>query len=137
MSQPSERQMANLVEMLQHDPSLFARLPHWEADIVQRALDGQDVYEIAQALHIVEARVWEVLGSAAKMATGQPVQQIESGGLGSDTDPGVTGGYDETGFGRLPADAPLTDVEALNSSEGSPQDFDESDEIARDLDEEG
>lgn len=114
MSQTSESRMASLIKMLQHDPSLLTRLPHREADIVQRALNGKDVYEIAQSLHSAEDAIWEVLGSAAKMATGEPVQRVETGGLGSDTDPGVTGGYDETGFGRLPADAPLTKIEELD-----------------------
>jgi len=122
MSQTAESQMANLVKMLQHDPSLLARLPQREADIVQRALDGQDVHEIAQSLHIVEAAVWEVLEGAARMTVGGHVQQEEIGGLGSDTDPGVTGGYDETGFGRLPADAPLTAVEKFNEQELDEQD---------------
>ncbi len=114
MSQTSARRMADLVKMLQHDPSLLARLPQSEADIVQRALSGQDVYAIAQSLRIAETAVWEVLGSAAKMASGKPAQQVETGGLGSDTDPGIGGGYDETGFGRLPADAPLTEIEEFN-----------------------
>ena len=29
-----------------------------------------------------------------------PTERAEVGGLGSDTDPGVTGGYGETGFGQ-------------------------------------
>jgi hypothetical protein len=108
MTQSSDRQMASLVQMLQKDPSLSARLPQWEGDIVQRALDGASIYEIAQHMQMTEAAIWEVLASAARAATGQPVQDVERGGLGSDTDPGVTSGYDETGFGRLAADPPLT-----------------------------
>jgi hypothetical protein len=32
---------------------------------------------------------------------------VETGGLGSDTDPGVTGGYGDTGFGSLGNEPPF------------------------------
>ena len=108
MTQTSDRRMADLLKKLQQDPSLPERLPHQEAEIVNEALAGQTVYEIAQKLQLAEGAIWEVLGSAARAAAGETVQRVETAGLGSDTDPGVTGGYDETGFGRLPADPPAT-----------------------------
>jgi hypothetical protein len=33
------------------------------------------------------------------LLTGREVETIESGGLGADTDPGVTGGYDPEPYG--------------------------------------
>jgi len=46
------------------------------------------------------------LSTAARLASGQTVAQpVETGGFGSDTDPGITGGYGETGFGSLSADS--------------------------------
>lgn len=42
------------------------------------------------------------------MAGGHPARpQVETGGLGSDTDPGVTGGYGDTGFGSLGNEPPF------------------------------
>lgn len=106
MTQASDRHMADLLNKLQQDPSLPARLPQQEAAIVNQALAGQTVYEIAQNLRLAEGAIWEVLANAARAAAGEGGQRVETAGLGSDTDPGVTGGYDETGFGRLPADPP-------------------------------
>jgi len=45
--------------------------------------------------------------SAARAAAGRGVEQVETGGFGSDTDPGVTGGYGETGFGSLGTEPPF------------------------------
>ena len=42
------------------------------------------------------------------MAAGKaPTERAEIGGLGSDTDPGVTGGYGETGFGSIGNEPPV------------------------------
>lgn len=111
MTEASEQRMAVLLHALQQDPSLPARLPNWEAEIVNAALAGQSIYTIAQEQQMAEAAIWEVLGNAARAATGVALHPVETGGLGSDTDPGIGGGYDETGFGRLPSDAPLTALE--------------------------
>ena len=52
--------------------------------------------------------VWEVLSNAARLATGhEPLERAETGGLGSDTDPGVTGGYGDTGFGSIGNEPPI------------------------------
>jgi hypothetical protein len=101
----AEDRMAQLVERLRQDPSLPATLPNMEGAIVQAALDGESIHDIANTQGVSEGAVWEVLGSAARAATGQmPTQRAETGGLGSDTDPGVTGGYGDTGFGSLEGD---------------------------------
>jgi hypothetical protein len=81
-------------------------VPHLSA-VVREALAGQTVYAIAQSQQMSEQAVWEVLGAAARAAAGRSAAQVESGGLGSDTDPGVTGGYGETGFGSLGTEPPF------------------------------
>ncbi|MBV9787167.1 MAG: response regulator transcription factor [Chloroflexi bacterium] len=105
MTQRSDNRMASLREQLQHQPGLGEQLPSQEGEIVRAALDGQSVYEIAQQQQVSEGFVWNTLSNAARMASGQQIQPVETGGFGSDTDPGVTGGYGETGFGSLSADS--------------------------------
>jgi DNA-binding CsgD family transcriptional regulator len=97
--------MALLLERLQQQPGMAEQLPSQEGEIVRAALDGQSVYEIAQQQQVSEGFVWNTLNNAARMASGQQLQPVETGGYGSDTDPGVTGGYGETGFGSLSADS--------------------------------
>jgi DNA-binding CsgD family transcriptional regulator len=111
MAQSSDERMARLVEQLQQNPGLAEQLPSQEGEMVRDALDGQSVYEIAQNHTVSEETVWRTLSVAARMASGQAVHQVETGGFGSDTDPGVTGGYGETGFGSLSADMDPGDVD--------------------------
>lgn len=112
----SAERMARLVAQLESNPGLAGQLPGEEAAIVDAALGGDSVHVIAQQRGISTEAVWRVLGNAARAASGQgPAQQVETGGFGSDTDPGVTGGYGETGFGGLevepPADLPAEQAE--------------------------
>lgn len=97
----SEEHLAQLLKQLKKDPGLAGEIPGKEGHIVHSALAGQSVYEIAQANRMSEEAVWAVLRGAARSATGQKITPVESGGLGSDTDLGVTGGYGDTGFGSL------------------------------------
>ncbi len=115
MTQRSSDRMQRLLEQLQQQPGLAEQLPSQEGEIVRAAMDGQSVYEIAQQQQVSEAFVWNTLGNAGRMASGQPIQPVETGGYGSDTDPGVTGGYGETGFGSLSAD---TDPGVIDQAEG-------------------
>lgn len=113
MPQPSNERMAQLLERLGTAPGYAGSLPGDEGDMVRAALGGRSVYEIAQLSGVSEETVWRVLDSAARMAAGNPVRHpVETGGFGSDTDPGVTGGYGETGFGSLEADIEPGDVDA-------------------------
>jgi hypothetical protein len=99
--------MSRLVEQLRQMPGLADQLPAEQGNIVRMALEGSDVHDIANQNRVTEATVWAVLGNAARMASGQaPLERAETGGLGSDTDPGVTGGYGETGFGSLGIEGP-------------------------------
>ena len=86
--------------------------------VVRDVLAGQDVYAVAQAHQISEQAVWDLLGRAARAATGRPAAQVETGGLGSDTDPGVSGGYGETGFGSLGAEPPFPTPEEPREQRG-------------------
>ncbi|MDI3339110.1 MAG: hypothetical protein QJR03_01120 [Sphaerobacter sp.] len=107
MAPTAEERMAALREQLRADPTLAATLPETEAAIVHEALAGESVYAIAQRHGMSEEAVWTLLGNAARLARGQgPAHRVESGGLGSDTDPGVTGGYGDTGFGSIGNEPP-------------------------------
>ncbi|MCE7984793.1 MAG: hypothetical protein DYG89_26775 [Caldilinea sp. CFX5] len=98
--------MAALVEKLGQDPTLAARLPAMEGEMVRAALDGESVYEIAQTHAVTEGVVWDVLSRVARAASGQGVEPVVTGGFGSDTTPGLTGGYGATGFGDIGNEAP-------------------------------
>jgi hypothetical protein len=102
----SHERLARLVEQLRQDPGIADRLPARESAVVRAAVEGQDVYAIAQDNQMSEQAIWDLLGSAARTASGRKVAPVETGGLGSDTDPGVTGGYGETGFGSLGTEPP-------------------------------
>ena len=102
----SKNDFAELLKQLRQHPGFAEQLPTREGAIVRDALAGQDVYAIAQQHQISEKAVWDTLSNAARAAAGRPAAQVETGGLGSDTDPGVTGGYGETGFGSLGAEPP-------------------------------
>ncbi len=104
----TDEQLRRLVEQLEQLPGLAETLPGDQGDIVRDALDGKPVYEIANDRRLAPEYVWEVLGNAARMAAGRaPTERAEIGGLGSDTDPGVTGGYGDTGFGSIGNEPPV------------------------------
>ena len=68
---------------------------------------AQRLNAIAHDRGISTEAAWAALDNAARLARGQgPEQRVETGGLGSDTDPGVTGGYGDTGFGGLDTEGP-------------------------------
>lgn len=111
MAEKSEQRMAQLRQQLQRDPGLAEEMPSQEGEIVREALDGQDVYAIAQNHRVSEEHVWATLRNATRAASGKHFAEIETGGFGSDTDPGVTGGYGETGFGSLGNEPPIATPE--------------------------
>lgn len=118
MPQSSQERMARLVDQLQQTPGLAESLPSAEGEMVRAAINGQSVYEIAQDHRTSEETVWNALSNAARLATGNlPAHPIETGGFGSDTDPGVTGGYGATGFGDLSVDSGPDELD----SEASPE----------------
>jgi hypothetical protein len=106
MIQPSDERMRRLVEQISAAPGVADQLPSQEGQIVAAALAGASVYDIAGRFGVSEEHVWRIIGAAARSASGTAVAQVETGGLGSDTDPGVTGGYGDTGFGALGNETP-------------------------------
>ncbi len=112
MSTSSDQMMARLIEQLRQMPGLAEQLPAEQGAIVRAALEGNSVHDITNQNRVTEATVWEVLGNAARMVSGEgPRQRAETGGMGSDTDPGVTGGYGDTGFGAIGNDGPIPNTE--------------------------
>ncbi len=81
--------------------SYIQTLPTMERQIGMMAADGAPVWEIAQQTRMSEAAVARTLDGIMAAVTGREVAPVETGGLGADTDPGVTGGYGDTGFGAL------------------------------------
>jgi len=97
--------LARLVSRLQRSIARIQRLPQPERRIAQLALEGREVHEIAQRVEMAEDAVWRILATVAGekpegVASGD-VAPFEGAGLGADTDPGVTGGYGDTGFGSI------------------------------------
>ncbi len=103
----SEKRMARLVAQLEQNPGYVAQLPGEIGAIAEAALNGASVHAIAHDRGISTEAVWALLGNAAREEGGQgPAQRVETGGLGADTDPGVTGGYGSTGFGDIEVEPP-------------------------------
>lgn len=121
----SDRRMAALLAKLEQDPTLAERLPAMEGDMVRAALDGETVYEIAQTHAVTEGVVWDVLSRVARTASGQGVEPVVTGGLGSDTTPGRTGGYGATGFGDIGNEAPNPNVSEPAFTEEEEEEADE------------
>ena len=89
------------------NPALVGSLPSEDGAIVEAALGGTNVHAIAQAHEISTEAVWTTFGNAARLLGGQePAGRVEVGGLGSDTDPGINGGYGDTGFGAIDTEPP-------------------------------
>ncbi len=102
-----EERMKKLVDELNQRPGLADQLPSPQRDVVLAALQGQDVHQIASHQNLDEGAVWQFLDDAARWAIGKPpARGPEQGGLGSDTDPGVTGGYGDTAFGSIGNEPP-------------------------------
>ncbi|HEY8598901.1 MAG TPA: hypothetical protein VIL85_10755 [Thermomicrobiales bacterium] len=107
MGSASDERMAQLLTQLRKNPALTGSLPGEEGAIVESALGGANVYSIAQEREISTEAVWATLGNAARLLSGQePTGRVEVGGLGSDTDPGINGGYGDTGFGAIDNEPP-------------------------------
>lgn len=74
-------------------------LPSEERHIATMAAAGAPVWEIAQQLRISDQAVAHVIDRVVAMLTGREIDPVETGGLGADTDPGVSGGYDPDPYG--------------------------------------
>lgn len=123
MSSTSAGRMAGIVAQLRQNPGMVGGLPGEERTMAEAALGGASVQEIAQEHGISVEAVWTALGNAARLASETGIaHKVEIGGLGSDTDPGSHGGYDDTGFGSLDADPPYpTPQEPREDEDSTPQ----------------
>lgn len=123
MGTPSQARWDELIATLRADPTLASRLVGDEASMVRQALAGDSVYEIAQQHQVSEEVVWNRLHNAARLVVGWPAATapVETGGLGSDTDPGVTGGYGDTGFGAIGNEPPYPTPEEPEPDEALPE----------------
>ncbi len=70
-------------------------LPPQERRVADLAAAAMPVWEIAQQEGIADEAVARIIDRVYAAVTGRPIHPVETGGLGADTDPGVSGGYDE------------------------------------------
>ncbi|MBA3451423.1 MAG: sigma-70 family RNA polymerase sigma factor [Chloroflexia bacterium] len=82
------------VRLLREAHGYVLGLPPDERQIATMAADGSPVWEIAQHMRISDEAVAHALDRIVAVLTGRAVEKVESGGLGADTDPGISGGYD-------------------------------------------
>ncbi len=113
MKEPSDfqaiqaQQYQGIVTALREGIGQLPRLAAPEATIARLAVEGRDVHEIAGEVRMSEEAVWRFLQNLADSLTGRRQGPgYETGGLGADTDPGVTGGYGDTGFGAIGNEPP-------------------------------
>lgn len=90
-----------IAQLLDEGRAYVETLPSEERRVASLAAGGMAAWEIAQRTGHSEASVARTLDGVIAALTGRPVRQVEVGGLGADTDPGVSGGYGDTGFGAL------------------------------------
>jgi hypothetical protein len=112
MEDASNDMLAKLIDEIRDDIGAVEQLPPTERAIVHGALADLSVYELAQRYRVTESFVWALLHNTARLARGWP-RTVETAGLGADTDPGVTGGYGDSGPGDL------TSVPEFPGPEGS------------------
>ena len=91
-----------------HAAAYIQTLPAVERKIAAMAAEGASLWEIASETGLSDGAVGRTLDGVIAAVTGRRVEPVETGGLGADTDPGITGGYGDTGFGALDLD-PLPD----------------------------
>jgi len=70
-------------------------LPGQERRIAELAADGVPVWSIASELGVSDEAVASAIARVVAVVSGRSGDRVEVGGLGSDTDPGIHGGYDE------------------------------------------
>src|ERR671914_2531026 len=98
-SAPTPGQDAETTLLLQDAHDYILTLPPQERHIAIMAANGASIWEIAQQMRISDAAVAGVIDRLVAVLSGRETERVETGGLGADTDPGVTGGYDPEAFG--------------------------------------
>jgi len=120
MGSTSAGRMAGIVVQLRQNPGVVGGLPGEERAMAEAALGGASVQEIAQEHGISVEAVWATLSNVARLANNAgTARTVEIGGLGSDTDPGIHGGYGDTGFDSLDTDPPYPMPEEPREGEAS------------------
>lgn len=89
---PREREVA---DALAGASAYIESLPPQERRVAELAAGGAPRWEIAQQVGIADEAVARIIDGVVAAVTGRPIRPVETGGLGADTDPGVSGGYDE------------------------------------------
>jgi DNA-binding NarL/FixJ family response regulator len=87
------------VRVLESAHDYILALPPEERHIATLAANGSPVWEIAQQMRMSEGAVADTIDRIVAALTGRDIEKVETGGLGADTDPGVSGGYDPDPFG--------------------------------------
>lgn len=85
--------------VLQDAHAYIQALPPAERHIATLAANGSPVWEIAQQMRMSDGAVAHTIDRIVAALTGREMEQVETGGLGADTDAGVSGGYDPEPFG--------------------------------------
>src|SRR5215212_11663621 len=98
-SAPNREQDAETTQLLQGAHAYILTLPPQERHIATMAANGASVWEIAQEMRVSDAAVAGVIDRLVAVLSGRETERVETGGLGADTDAGVTGGYDPEPFG--------------------------------------
>jgi DNA-binding NarL/FixJ family response regulator len=98
-SAPNQGQTVETPQRLQGAHDYIQTLPPQERHIATMAANGASIWEIAQEMRISDAAVAGVIDRLIAVLSGRETERVETGGLGADTDPGVTGGYDPEPFG--------------------------------------
>ena len=98
-SAPNPGQDTETTRLLQGAHDYILTLPPQERHIATMAADGAPVWEIAQEMRVSDAAVAHVIDRLIAVLSGRETERVETGGLGADTDAGVTGGYDPEPFG--------------------------------------
>jgi DNA-directed RNA polymerase specialized sigma24 family protein len=96
---PRTDQDEETVTLLKESHEYIQALPPEERHIATLAATGAPIWEIAQQMRISEGAVAHALDRIVAALTGRTIDPVETGGLGADTDPGVSGGYDPEPLG--------------------------------------
>ncbi len=108
---PPSREAEETARLLTGAQLYIETLPADERAVAEMAAAGVPVWEIAQRSQVSEAAVARMLDGVVAAVTGRPIHPVETGGLGSDTDPGVTGDSDDPGVGALDPESLLDTTE--------------------------
>jgi DNA-binding CsgD family transcriptional regulator len=70
-------------------------LPPMERRVAELAAAGEPNWEISAEVGISDGAVASMIARTLRAIDGDDGERVEVGGLGADTDPGISGGYDD------------------------------------------